>query len=140
MKPKFLTLHTILLATLPLVSVAAHAGSTVTIKNHSQNVMEKTSGPWGLPNTIQPGDTITYEITHGVVIVDDEFKATYEREDGQGGCEFTSRVYTVESGSYYVPAYESSANDSGSGVYCRDYLSNERWSEPYGYEVEFSIY
>lgn len=47
MKPKFLTLHTILLATLPLVSVAAHAGSTVTIKNHSQHVMEKTSGPWG---------------------------------------------------------------------------------------------
>ena len=101
--------------------------------------MNKTSGPWDLPTTIRPGETILYDIDHSFVIIDEEFKATYQRTDGSDGCEFISRVYTFQSGTYYLPAYESSNNDLGSAI-CGDYMSGKKWSKPYRYDVSFTIY
>lgn len=101
--------------------------------------MSKTSGPWDLPSTIEPGQQISYDNNHSFVIIDEEFKATYQRTDGSGGCEFTSRVYTYQSGSNYLPAYESSSNDLGLST-CGDFMSGKKWSKPYRYDVSFKIY
>lgn len=124
---------------LSLTSMAANADSKVTIENLSPHTLNKTSGPWDLPTTIRPGETILYDIDHSFVIIDEEFKATYQRTDGSGGCEFISRVYTFQSGTSYLPAYESSNNDLGSAI-CGDYMSGKKWSEPYRYNVRFTIY
>lgn len=141
--------YPVLLLTLSLISAVVSASvssssrggtSEIIITNLSSYPLQKTSGPWNAPNTIAAGGTETISLQHSFIVIDETFEVTYERVGGTGGCEFSSRLYMVEAGSYYVPAYESSSNRVGGGSSCMDRLSNEKWSEPYQYTATFTVY
>lgn len=124
-----------------IVSASSRGGtSEIIIRNFSPYPLQKVSGPWNAPSTIPAGRAEPIELRHSFIVIDDKFEVTYERVGGTGGCEFSSRLYMVEAGSYYVPAYESSSNRVGGGSSCMDRLSNEKWSEPYQYTATFTVY
>ncbi|WP_249978732.1 hypothetical protein [Vreelandella olivaria] len=132
------------------ISAAAYAGPPVNITfkhlgtsselDAEYTIISQNESLTNAPSTIPAGRAEPIELRHSFIVIDDKFEVTYERVGGTGGCEFSSRLYMVEAGSYYVPAYESSSNRVGGGSSCMDRLSNEKWSEPHQYTATFTVY